>query len=405
MGGIEAVPAAALPFTRSAALHELHRIADWWMRQTPDPVRGGFVGQVDSQGRRLEEANRGVILNSRILWFFSALARFEERPGYRETAGRALSCLLERFDDPRFGGAVWEVAADGALVNGKKQVYALAFCIHAFAAWFRLTADPHALRKAQDYLELIETHARDTANGGYREAFSRDWQALEDVRLGADDPNAPRSMNSHLHLLEAFTALHHAAPSARTEEALRHAIGLMCSRIFDAGRGHLSPFFDERWRPLSPLISFGHDIEASWLLWEAAGALGDEPTRQQVRPVVGQLAQNCLQRGIGADGQLCESLDPTTQTRLETGVWWVQAEALVGFLNARELTGDARFRHAADGVWRFIVKHLLASSGEWHWQYPPAAPAHYRAGFWKGPYHNGRAMLEACRRFEALGES
>lgn len=403
------MPRAGGSFTRAAAARELHRIARWWMDNTLDTDNGGFVGQVNCDGRRLNLANKGLVLNSRILWFFSELSAFDDRPGYFETAQRAFDYLLERFDDPLFGGAVWEVAADGSLVNGKKQVYALAFCIYAFTAWFRLTADARALGQALAYFELIETKARDRLHGGYIEALSRDWQTLEDVRLGADDMNAPKTMNSHLHLLEAYSSLHLAAPSPRMAEALEDVIDLITDRIFDPQRGHLAPFFDSRWNRLSSNVSFGHDIEASWLLCEAAEALGDPGRAQRVRAVAGELAERCLKEGTGSGGQLCEGFEPVTHTRSETSIWWIQAEAIVGFLNAFQLTGEAPYRMAMERVWQHVEEQLLDEAvGEWRWQSPVShsgGTEHYQAGFWKGPYHNGRAMLEACRRFDALGES
>jgi len=398
------VPPKSAPFGRAAASRELHRIATWWMKHTPDTVNGGFVGRVGHDGRRVKYADKGVVLNCRILWFFSEIARADGRPGYRETASRAFAYLLEHFDDRQAGGVVWKLSADGRVSDGKKQVYAQAFCIYALAAYYRLTGEQLALDKALEYFELLETHARDRRHDGYLDAFSREWQPLDDMRLDGADLKAPKSMNSHLHLLEAYSALHRVARTARTEAALRHAVEILCDQVFDAERGHLSLFFDLQWRRLSEQVSFGHDIEASWLLWEAVEVLADPQCQQRARPVVERLAERCLHEGFGALGQLCESADPVRGTRSDTGVWWIQAEALVGFLNACELTGDPAYGSAADRIWRYIEAHLLdTAAGEWRWQFPVAGQPHYLAGFWKGPYHNGRAMLEACRRCAALG--
>jgi mannobiose 2-epimerase len=372
------------------------------MRNTSDTVNGGFVGRVEHDGRRVEDADKGVVLNSRILWFFSEIARADGRPGYRETAARAFAYWLQHFDDRHAGGAVWKLSADGRVVDGKKQVYAQAFCIYALAAYYRLTGERLALDKALEYFELLETHARDLRHGGYLDAFSREWRPLDDMRLDDADMHAPKSMNSHLHLLEAYTALHRVTRSARTEAALRHAVDILCDRVFDAERGHLSLFFDLQWQRLSALVSFGHDIEASWLLWEAAGALADPQCRQRARPVAERLAQRCLHEGLGALGQLCEGADPAQGTRPDTGVWWIQAEALVGFLNACQLTGDPAYGSAAEGIWRYIEARLLdTAAGEWRWQFPDAAEPRYLAGFWKCPYHNGRACLEVYDRLLA----
>jgi len=400
------VSPSAPGFSRAVAARELHRIAAWWLENALDTAHGGFVGQVGHDGRRAESASKGIVLNARILWFFSEIARFDERRGYRDAAARAFAFLLDRFDDPGFGGAAWKITAEGAPIDARKRVYAQAFCILAFSAWYRLTGDPLAGDKALEYFGLIEERARDRARGGYREAFTPDWRPLEDTRLGATDLRAPRSMNVHLHVLEAYSALHRALPSPSTEAALRGAVDILCDRVFDPGTGHLSLYFDADWRRLSRTVSFGHDIEASWLLWEAADTLADTACRDRVRPIVERLAERTLQAGLGSGGQLCDSFDPVTGVREEAAIWWVQAEALVGFLNAYQVTGLPAFRAAVDRVWQFIEKHLLdAAAGEWHWQHPAGPVPHYKAGFWKGPYHNGRAMLEACRRFDALGET
>lgn len=393
-------------FGQTEARNELRNIAGWWLRHAPDTLHGGFVGEIDYHGQPVKNASKGIILNSRILWFFSEAGLFEKNPEYRVAADRAYQYLINYFDDRDYGGAVWELAADGTLANGKKQVYALCFCIYAFTAYYRLTSNPQALNKSLEYFHALETHARNQEYNGYSEAFSRQWQHLEDVRLGEGDMNAARTMNTHLHLLEAYTALHSMAPGAQTEEALRHTIGLLCKYFIDPENGHLRLFFDDQWRSLSSRVSFGHDIETSWLLWEAAESLADPALLDQIRPVVERMADACLREGIGAKGQLCDEYDPVTKFRSEAGVWWVQAEALVGFLNAFKLTGEQRYCDACDRIWQYIGNHHIdTTAGEWHWlSSAPEAEvrSHYKAGFWKAPYHNGRAMIQACSLLKAL---
>lgn len=400
-------------FQHRDALKQLNSITDWWLKHSLDTQQGGFWGEIDFVGNPVREANKGIILNSRILWFFSKRCLFEpdfeNKNECRAAADRAFQYLLDRFDDKDHGGAVWELTADGTLINGKKQIYALCFCLYAFITYYRLTSNPVALSKSLEYFHLIETHARDRDLGGYFEAFSQQWQVLDDVRLSEVDKNAPKTMNTHLHLLEAYTALHSTEPNAETEEALRNTIDLFCDYFIDQQNGHLRLFFDAQWNKLSSQISYGHDIEASWLLWEAVEALADPALLARLKPIILKMADACEREGIGSAGQLCDEYEPETDHRSETGVWWVQAEALVGFLNAFKLSGDQRFRDAYEKIWSYIkIHHIDEIAGEWHWLSSANEVdirSQYKAGFWKAPYHNGRAMMEICKLFDTPGEN
>lgn len=403
------MPGKTGSFERLDAVHELNNIADWWLNHALDHHHGGFLGELDYYGNPVPEANKGIVLNSRILWFFSEVCRFENDPEYRRAADRAFHYLLTHFDDREHNGVFWEITADGSLINGKKQIYALCFCIYAFVAYYRLSSNQAALSKSLEYFHAIEKYARDQDYRGYFEAFSRSWEMLEDVRLGKSDMNAPKTMNTHLHLLEAYTALHKAAPSVETEEALRNVLDLFDDYFIDHDSAHLKLFFDTRWNSLSTLVSFGHDIEASWLLCEAAEALDDPDVLAVIQAIAVRMADACQREGIAATGHLCNEYEPNSQHRSGHGVWWVQAEALVGFLNAFTLTGEQKYRDSCDAVWHYIRNHHIDSdAGEWHAL--SAAPdteikAHYKAGFWKAPYHNGRAMMEVCRLFDELKET
>jgi len=398
---------AALPaFDRAAVEAELERIAGWWSRTLVDERDGGFLGEIDANGVAVPDANKGIVLNSRLLWFFSAMAAHGNRGDCRTLAVRAFDYLVRYFDDPDHGGAVWDLAHDGSVRNDKKQVYALCFCIYAFAEYFSASGDAAALDLARDYAELIESHAADPQYGGYFEAYARDWSPIDDYRLGRGDLNAPKTMNTHLHLLEAYTALHRVAPGEVTRQRLRKVIDLLCECIYEPNRGHLRLYFDIAWNNQASVVSYGHDIEASWLLWEAAESLDDETVRARVRPVTLKLAAKCLAEGIGPDGQVCNEFNVVAGRRSEEAIWWIQAEALVGFLNACELSGESQYRQACDRVWRFIAERQIdREGGDWHWLAagtcdPAERP--YKAGFWKGPYHNGRAMLECSRRLGRL---
>lgn len=393
-----------IPFGHHGCLQELINIANWWSRHSVDTTHGGFLGEIDFYGKQVNNAAKGIVLNSRILWFFSVLPQFNTNAHYIEMADRAFNYIVKYFDDKHHGGVYWELDYNGQLIDGKKQTYAQCFSIYALVAYFRLTENRTALNKALAYFDLIETHARDKVFGGYIECFSQQWQAVTDFRLSEKDMNLPKTMNTHLHVLEAYSALHSVAPSIETEAALRHVIALFDKHIIDKHTHHLKLFFDMQWNDYSQTYSFGHDIEASWLIWEALEVLGDNTLLSSLKPTVCNMAHTCLTEAVGNKGQVCDEFHIASKTRSEDSFWWVQAEALVGFMNAYYLTMDPIYQRACVDIWRYICDyHLDESAGEWHWQSTAdntAGNPMYKAGFWKAPYHNGRAMMEVCKLFD-----
>ncbi len=392
---------------------QLISIADWWLENMLDWAHGGFLGEVSAGGVPDPEADKGVVLNARILWFFSELCLYLDRPElvarYRPLADRAFHYFMERFDDKVHGGVVWSVDCRGGLVDGAKKNYAQAFSIYALSSYYRLTDNRAALDKAISYFELIEKHCVDPDLGGYWEATGRDWLPVEDVRLSEKDMNAPKTMNNHLHVMEAYAGLYRACRSEAVEKALRNSIEWFCERIFDEGSGHLRLFLDGNWEDVSQSFSYGHDIEASWLLAESLEALGDPTLGARFSGCVRALSDSCLREGMGAHGQVLDTYDFSLQTRHRDSEWWVQAEAMVGFLNAWQLTGEVRYWNAFLKVWQFVKDHQIDwEAGEWFYYSAldrSKGEQPYKAGFWKAPYHNGRAMMEVCRRLQSMGLS
>lgn len=397
-----------LAFNKQAIIAELESIGQWWLDNTVDQNHGGFVGEVDFSGKVVVDANKGIVQNSRILWFFSEKARFSGDIKYQEAAKRAYDFILTYFDDKNFGGAIWEISASGKQVNGKKQTYAQSFCIYAFTAYYQLTGDDNALEKAKQYFNLIEKHARDKEHGGYIEAYTQQWHVIDDLRLSNKDLNAPKSMNTHLHVLEAYSALYAVYPSVEVKEALTHVLAMFEQHIINSDTNHLRLFFDHQWQDLSLTISYGHDIEASWLLWEAVETLAEKTIIAHYRPIILALANTCLMESIGKYNQVCDEYEIADNIRHEVSHWWVQAEALVGFLNAYQLTKENRYLTICEDIWQFIQRyHKDYFAGEWHWISSAdnnEQSALYKAGFWKAPYHNGRAMMEVANLFDAISE-
>lgn len=392
------------PLSYQSLETECHRIAQWWMENTIDHQHGGFYGVVDHHNRPIKNANKGIILNTRILWFFSEASKHYGNVQYGNIAKRAYDYLINHFDDKDNGGVKWELDSLGNTVSAKKQTYAQAFAIYGLSAFYQSSLDDKALNKAMSYFELIESKTIDPVYGGYLEAFSANWESLEDVRLSSKDKNLPKSMNNHIHILEAYTALYRATGSARVGKSLSDLISLVCEKILDKQTFHLRLFQNFDWSDMSDSVSYGHDIECSWLVWDALNALGDDGLIREYKPIVLKMAQTCLTQSIGDLGQVCDRFTFSDQKKHFESDWWVQAESLVGFLNAFQLTGKTEYYTACEKIWRFTQEqHIDHEHGEWSWvakRDQNANNPQYKACFWKGPYHNGRAMMEAAQKLK-----
>jgi len=380
---------------------ELARLADFWLTKAVDEGQGGFIGRMDSTGQADASADKGSILNARILWTFSALYRHTGRPDCLAAATRAYDYLLTHFINTEHGGLYWLLDAQGRPQDTRQQVYALAFAMYGLSEYYHATREPRALQASQQLFEWIEAHSYDAELGGYFEAFTQTGELLDDPRLSDKDRNAPKTMNTHLHILEAYANLYHGWPDARLAERLRHLLQVFDNHIVDAETGHLRLFFARDWTPVADLVSYGHDIEAAWLLPEAAAALGDAALLAQVNETAQRLARAAA-AAVLPDGSLPHELDRATHHVDTHREWWVSAEAMVGFLHAYEQTHDVAMLHRSYRAWQFAQLHLLDfAAGEWRWgvydDYQPMRN-HDKVGFWKCPYHNVRACLEVSRR-------
>lgn len=390
---------------KNAFESELYAIADWWVDNTVDEIHGGFVGEMSVDNKVNATADKGIILNTRILWFFSEAALFTGNKRYTQMAERAYTYIVDHFLDTEHGGVFWALDYRGNVVNNRKQVYAQAFAIYGLSAYYKLTKQADVLAQAHAIFELIEANAQDENHQGYLEAFSNTWGRLDDMRLSEKDLNSPKSMNTHLHILEAYTALHIAAPNPKVSAAIKHCLGLFDRYIINKANWHLRMFQDMDWEDVSTSYSYGHDIECSWLMWEAVESLESEELHAHYKPAVIALAETCLEQGIGKHSEVLDAYNFETQALVDERVWWVQAEALVGFLNAYHLTGEQRYIDAALNVWEFINSYQKDSvGGEWHWLSRLDLPhtGDCKMGPWKAPYHNGRAMMESIKLVQKI---
>ena len=381
------------------ALTELTtNILPYWMHNMTDPC-GGFYGRRDGRGVLDLDAPKGLILNARILWSFSAAARVLGDQAYLETARRAAGEVMDKFCDAEYGGAYWSLDAAGRPLDTKKQFYAIAFAIYGLAEYYRAAGERKALDCAIELYRCIDKYSRDAGRGGYLEACARDWSPLADMRLSDKDQNDAKTMNTHLHILEGYTNLYRVWPDKPLGERLREMIGLFLDRIV-GDDGHLRLFFDEEWHQHGDIRSYGHDIECSWLLWEAALVLGDESVIGRCREACPRIARAAMEGFTPGAGMICE-WNLTSGVRHADHDWWVQAETVVGCVNQYQMTGEARWLEAAHDAWAFIKEHLIASDGEWIWSLRADGTPNLeddRAGFWKCPYHNSRMCLELLAR-------
>ena len=382
-------------------------ILSFWQERMVDYRQGGFYGRIDGYNVLHPDAEKGAVLNARILWTFAAAARVLNNTPYRILAARAYDYLMQWFMDREQGGVYWSLNADGTPLDTKKQTYAIAFAIYGLAEYVRLTNNQEALNAAIRLFEDLEAHAYKFENekmskckNGYVEALTRDWQPIADMRLSEKDENGVFTMNTHLHVLEAYTNLYRVLKNVQRDDVqgtkeritkqLRTLIDIFANRIFDPATGHLMLFFDEKWQPSNTHTSPGHDIEAAWLLHEALEVFGDEELLNQTLPVIHSLAQ-------AAEEDIMDEKE-----------WWCYAEAVVGYIDQWKLYQEEKPIESninlelAETAFHYIQTHLMdRENGEWFWTIlPDGTPdrTHDKAGFWKCPYHNSRMCIEIIER-------
>ncbi len=399
----------AIPASPSDLLHAIEadlrgNVLPFWIKHVMDHRARTFHGELSNDLTVDPAVERGALLVSRILWTYSAAHRHYGNAAYREMADFAYDDLVARYHDPVHGGFYWSIKPDGGVSRDRKQIYGQAFAIYALSEYHAATGRREPLDHAIALHRLLERHARERAHGGYLEAFARDWSAIADMRLSSVDQNDPKSQNTLLHVMEAYTRLLNVWPDSGLRAALRDLVEVMLTHVLDATTGHLRLFFSNDWRPTSDKISYGHDIEAAWLLRRAADALGDPALTARIDPVVIRIADVTLAEGTDMDGALFHFGDPTGIID-GTKEWWPQAEAVVGWLEAWRISGDIRYFAAATKTWEFIAAKLVdRQHGEWFravtrdGQLVAHAP---KVSFWKCPYHNGRMGLEVVARLGA----
>lgn len=377
-------------------------ILPYWINKMVDTTYGGFYGCIDGTEVCRPEAEKGAILHARMLWTFSAAYRLLKKEEYLDMATRAKRYMIDSFYDKTYGGIYWSLTHQGDPLDTKKQIYAIGFAIYGLSEYYRATADAEALTYAIHLFESIETHSFDKIKNGYCEALTREWGEIADMRLSEKDANERKTMNTHLHILEPYTNLYRVWKDERLKNQLRNLIFLFTDKILNKETHHLELFFDDDWNSKYSIVSYGHDIEASWLIHEAALELKDPAVLQYVEPLVQKIAEAATE-GFTSEGGMIYERNLTNGHVDADRHWWVQAETVVGYINLYQHFADEASLDKALACWEFTKSHLIDRvNGEWFWSLRADGTINHtddKAGFWKCPYHNGRMCMEVMERF------
>lgn len=372
-------------------------ILPFWMNLRDDE-HGGYYGLMDFDLQVDKTAEKGCILNSRILWFFAQAALATGRQDLKDHARHAYLFLKDHCLDREYGGVYWSLTYDGQPLDTTKHTYNQAFAIYALASYYRLTGETEALEAARQLFEIIESRCTDAE--GYLEAFTRDWQPESNEKLSENGVLAAKTMNTLLHVFEGYAGLYEAAPDEKVGQAMRRILGIYADKVYAPDLHRQLVFFDEHYHSIIDLYSYGHDIESSWLIDWGCALLGDAGLSARIAAINSDLAQAILHkayRGHSVINECERGKDDLTR------VWWVQAEAVLGFVNEYQKSGRAEYAAAAADVWHYIIEHVVdhRPGGEWFWCLDDNARPSDRRPIvepWKCPYHNGRMCLELMRR-------
>jgi mannobiose 2-epimerase len=383
--------------------HELRgNLLPFWIEHTRDEEHGGFYGGLSNDLIIDNDQPRSAVLCARILWTYSSAYRAYGEPWLLDMARRAYDYFTQKFWDQEFGGVYWTLDRCGCPINDRKHIYAQAFAIYGLAEFYRATGEPQSLRLAQTLFDLIERYSFDVVYGGNIECRSRTWEPLADMRLSAKElPQARKSMNTLLHLMEAYTNLLRVWPDEELKAKQRGLIEIFFQHIIDPRTQHFKLFFDDAWQSLSDRLSPGHDIEGSWLIVEAAEVQGDEELLVRARKAAVQIADAVYRDGLDSNGAIFNEVTPRGVESTDRH-WWVQAEGLVGFTNAYQLSQRAEFAQEVDRLWQICETQFVDRQyGEWfkivHRDGSPDRQ-HLKVGPWECPYHHSRACLELLHR-------
>lgn len=379
--------------------HIQNGIIPFW-ESLRDQTNGGYYGFVDYDLCIDKKAVKGCILNSRITWFFANAYLLFQEEHLLEHARHGFTFMKKHCMDPEYGGIYWSVTYDGKIEEGMKHTYNQAFAIYALSSYYDASKDREALQMAYDLFHLIESKCKD--ENGYLEALSRDFQIIDNDKLSENGVMADRTMNTLLHILEAYTELYRVDHNSEVKHRLTDIIECFVHKVYNPALHRQEVFFDNNWKSLIDLHSYGHDIETAWLMDRTAEVLDVPEITEVITPITRDLTRQIYE--VAFDGHSlaneCEKGVVNTDR-----IWWIQAETVVGFLNGYEKDPTrTEYLEAARNTWEYIKEYIIdkREGSEWYWRVredgtpvndPIVEP-------WKCPYHNGRMCLEVIKRLE-----
>lgn len=373
------------------------RIIPFWKRLRDDE-HGGYYGYMDFDLKVDKEYEKGCILNSRILWFFANAYMTLKDKSLLAEAAHAYSFMRDCCEDKEYGGVFWSVTYDGLPLDTTKHIYNQAFAIYALSSYYAASNDSSALEFAMSLFEKIETIGTDSY--GYLESFNRKWELEDNDKLSENGLLADKTMNTLLHVLEAYTELYRVNKDEKVRSALVKILDAFRNQVYNEKTNRLEVFFDEKMNTISDLYSYGHDIEASWLLDRAATVLSDDKIKADTNAYTNKLVAEVYNEALADGAMNNECFKGVVDT---TRVWWVQAEAMVGFCNCYEKTGEEKYKDITEQLWDYIKNYIIdkREGSEWFWDLDKDNNPVSRKPIvepWKCPYHNGRMCMEIIRR-------
>lgn len=371
-------------------------IIPFW-KSMKDEEQGGYYGFMDWEHRIDKSYWKGCILNSRILWFFANASQALGDDTLLPYAEHAFRFLKEHCVDRENGGVYWSVQHDGGVCDGTKHTYNQAFAVYALSSYYDASKDEEALSLAFELYHVIEEKMRD--EGGYGEAFTVDFKPEENDKLSENNVIADRTMNTLLHICEAYTELYRVSHDGEVKERLGWVLNEFVDKVYNPRLHRLEVFFDRDMNSILDLHSYGHDIEATWLLDRGLTVLGDEALSNKLAPMIMDLTCQIYSYAYRNHSVMAECEKGVVDTKR---IWWVQCESIIGFYNAYQKSGNENFKDAAEDIWNYVEEHMLDShqGSEWFAEVDEQGEVipHPIVEPWKCPYHNGRMCFEMMRR-------
>ena len=378
--------------------HLLHTIIPFW-KNLRDNEHGGYYGWLGYDLALDKKAVKGCILNSRITWFFANAYTLLKDESLLDEAKHGFAFMKDYCFDKENGGIYWSITYDGKPEDTTKHTYNQAFCIYALSSYYEASKDEEALAMAKGLFHIIEEKCTDEV--GYLEAFDREFHLIENDKLSENGVIADKTMNTLLHVFEAYTELYRVSKDAEVKKRLEWILDTIADKIYNPKLHRQEVFFDKNYNSILDLHSYGHDIETAWLLNRGVDVLGEEAYQKKMGPIIDDLTAQVYKVAFDGHSLANECEEGVVNTHR---IWWVQAETVIGFLNGYQRNPEKKeYLEAAKSEWQFIKDYVIdkREGSEWFWEVDENGkpyPDRPIVEPWKCPYHNGRMCIEVIRR-------